>query len=270
MSSWKDIFPIENRYFETENGILYCGNCLEVMYKIPDKVIDLIVTSPPYNVGIDYDKYQDNLPVEEYFAFVRDFLRLYKKVLKKDGRFAINILYDINMKHTGKVTRISPVCEYYNLLKEVGLNYNSIVDLVEPSAQRVKLTAWGSWLKCSSPYQYNPKECVLIGYNEVWKKQTKGISTMTKEEFIEIVGGVWKYNTETRGLTKANFSRDIPDKAIKGLTYKDDIVLDSFFGSGTTGVSCEELGRKWIGIELSERYCEIAKRRISEQNTNQK
>jgi len=260
--SWKDLFPKENRYFETANGILYCGDCIEIMSKFPNSSIDLIVTSPPYNVGIDYSDWNDKLPVKEYFTFVKNFLKMFYKVLKEDGRFAINIPYDVNMKHTGKETRISLFGEYYNLIKQAGLNYNTIVDLVEQHPQRVKYTAWGSWLSASSPYIYNPKECVLIGFKKVWKKTKKGKSTIDKDLFKEVVSGLWEYRAETKWKTKANFSEDIPYKVIQGLSYQSDLVLDSFSGSGTTLVVCEKLNRRWIGIELSKEYCEITKQRI--------
>jgi site-specific DNA-methyltransferase (adenine-specific) len=159
--NWKDVFPTEGRYFETENGILYKGDCLEIMKKFPKESVDLVVTSPPYNVGIDYGCWNDRLGVNEYFYFVKNFLLQFKRALKRDGRFAINIPYEVNMKHTGRQVRLSLLCEYYILLKKVGLNYNTIVDLVETQPQRVKFTAWGSWLSASAPYIYNPKIFII-------------------------------------------------------------------------------------------------------------
>jgi site-specific DNA-methyltransferase (adenine-specific) len=260
--NWKDLFPKENRYFETENGILYCGDCLEIMKKFPEESIDLVVTSPPYNVGVDYDVWNDKLSVEAYFSFVEEFLTLFKLLLRKDGRFAINIPYDSNMKHVKKQTRISLLCEYYALIKKVGLRYFTIVDLVEGQPHRVKYTAWGSWMSASAPYIYNPKECILIGYKENWKKKKKGRTTIDKDLFIEAVSGMWKYKAETRQITKANFSKDIPYKAICILSYENDIILDPFAGAGTTCVVAERLKRRWIGIEISENYCSLAKQRI--------
>jgi site-specific DNA-methyltransferase (adenine-specific) len=83
-----------------------------------------------------------------------------------------------------------------------------------------------------------------------------------KKEFMNLVFGRWNYFADTKSLTKATFSLDIPVKAIKILTYKDDVVLDPFTGSGTSLVAAETLGRKWIGIELSENYANIAKERV--------
>jgi DNA modification methylase len=83
-----------------------------------------------------------------------------------------------------------------------------------------------------------------------------------KKEFMELVFGQWNYFADTKSLTKATFSMDIPTKAIKILSYKNDIVLDPFAGSGTSLVAAEVLGRRWLGIELSPNYCEIAKTRV--------
>jgi site-specific DNA-methyltransferase (adenine-specific) len=162
-----------------------------------------------------------------------------------------------------------------------------MVDLTEDSPHRVRQTAWGSWMSNSQPYIYNPKECVILAYKNSPKKLTKGESQWTgtpteitdengkvktkmvyepedKKEFMDLVFGRWKYFADTKSLTKATFSLDIPSKAIKILTYKNDIVLDPFNGSGTSCLAAEILNRKWIGIELSEEYCKIARKRVNE------
>jgi site-specific DNA-methyltransferase (adenine-specific) len=166
-------------------------------------------------------------------------------------------------------------------MKEVGFKFFGIVDLEEDSPHRSKTTAWGSWMSPSSPYIYNPKECVILAYKKQHIKKVKGepqwkgepITTeegktkmlyteQDKKEFMELVFGQWKYLNDSRPMTKATFSMDIPTKAIKILSYKNDIVLDPFNGSGTSCVAAEILDRRWIGIELSENYTKIATERI--------
>jgi site-specific DNA-methyltransferase (adenine-specific) len=83
-----------------------------------------------------------------------------------------------------------------------------------------------------------------------------------KREFMELVFGQWKYLNDSRPMTKATFSMDIPTKAIKILSYKNDIIMDPFCGSGTSLVAAEIYERRWIGIELSPNYTEIAKTRV--------
>ena len=107
-----------------------------------------------------------------------------------------------------------------------------------------------------------------MGYKDQWKKLEKGESYYdgsdeSKKEFMEFVSGMWGYFAETRGMTDANFSLDIPDKAIKFMTYKDDLVLDPFMGSGTTAVSCINLDRRYIGFEISKVYHKIATDRVN-------
>jgi len=239
------------------------GDCIEELKKLPENSVDLVVTSPPYNVGINYDCWDDKKPFEEYKKFMRNWLGGVFRVLKDDGRIALNIPYEINIKENGG--RLLLVSEYWEVMKNIGFKFAGIVDLRESNPHRVKLTAWGSWLSPSAPYIYNPKECVIIAYKNQWKKLIKGKSYFNKDnkkEFQELVYGMWDYRAETKGLTKANFSLDIPMKAIKILTYEENIVLDPFLGSGTTGVACAKLNRDFIGIEISKEYVRIAKARI--------
>jgi site-specific DNA-methyltransferase (adenine-specific) len=255
------------------------GDCVEVMKELPEGSIDLIVTSPPYGVNIAYDVHDDDMEISEYLEFSRKWLTEAYKVLKDDGRIALNIPYEINRQAKGG--RIFFVSEVYQVMKEIGFKFFGVVDLEEDSPHRSKTTAWGSWMSPSSPYIYNPKECVILAYKKVHIKkvkgepQWKGEPTVTEEgknkmvyqeedkkEFMELVFGQWKYFADTRSLTKATFSMDIPTKAIKILSYKNDIILDPFNGSGTSCVAAETLDRRWIGIELSPNYAEIARQRI--------
>jgi len=255
------------------------GDCIEVMKELPEGSIDLIVTSPPYGVNIAYDVHDDDMEISEYLKFSRKWLTEAYKVLKDDGRIALNIPYEINRQAKGG--RIFFVSEVYQVMKEIGFKFFGVVDLEEDSPHRSKTTAWGSWMSPSSPYIYNPKECVILAYKKVHIKkikgepQWKGEPTITEEgktkmvyqdedkkDFMELVFGQWKYLNDSRPMTKATFSMDIPTKAIKILSYKNDIILDPFNGSGTSCVAAETLDRRWIGIELSPNYTEISRQRI--------
>ena len=266
-----------------ETGKIINGNCIEEMAKLPEGCIDLIVTSPPYGVSIKYDVHDDDVEFEEYKVFSKNWLSEAYRVLKDDGRIALNIPYEINRQSKGG--RIFFVSEVYQIMKEIGFNFFGIVDLEEDSPHRSKTTAWGSWMSPSSPYIYNPKECVILAYKKHHIKKVKGQPQWTgvptdieqedgtvkkktvyleedKKEFMELVFGQWKYFADTKSLTKATFSMDIPSKAIKILSYKNDIVLDPFMGSGTSAVSAEVNDRRWLGIELSPNYAEIARKRV--------
>jgi site-specific DNA-methyltransferase (adenine-specific) len=140
-------------------------------------------------------------------------------------------------------------------------------------------------MSASCPYIYNPKECIILAYKKTNKKLTKGESQWKgvptdveqpdgtiknkvvyqdedKKEFMSLVYGQWEYFADTKQQTKATFSMDIPMKAIKILTYKNDVVLDPFTGSGTSLCAAEISGRRWIGIELSENYTKVAQERV--------
>ena len=263
------------------------GDCREVMREMPANSIDLMVTSPPYGVGIAYDSFDDDINFEAYKEFSREWLSEAFRVLKPDGRLALNIPYEINRQEKGG--RIFMVAELWNILASIGYKFYGVVDLEESSPHRSKTTAWGSWMSPSSPYIYNPKECVLLCYKQLSKKQTKGTpqwkswveqvedknnpellvnkkmyEKSDKDDFISLVYGQWNYFADTRQQTKATFSMDIPVRAMKILSYKEDIVMDPFMGSGTSAVAAEFVGRNWVGVELSENYTEVANNRLLE------
>ena len=264
-------------------GKVINGDCIKVMSEMPESCVDLIVTSPPYGVGIAYDSFDDDIEFDQYKVFSANWLRETYRVLKDDGRIAINIPYEINRQ--GKGGRILMVSEIWQIMKNIGFKFYGIVDLEEDSPHRSKTTAWGSWMSPSAPYIYNPKECVILAYKKTHIKKVKGEPEWVgeivdleqedgttkkktvyqeehKKEFMDLVYGQWDYFADTKQMTKATFSLDIPMKAIKILTYRNDLVLDPFAGSGTSLCAAEIGGRRWIGIELSENYSKVAKDRV--------
>ena len=266
-----------------ETNKIINGDCVKVMATLPESTVDLIVTSPPYNVGIDYDSHNDRQSMEDYWQFTKDWLSEAYRILKDDGRVAINIPYEVNVQDRGG--RILFMSEFYQIMKNLGFKFFGLVDLDENSPHRSKTTAWGSWMSPSAPYIYNPKECVILGYKKNHIKKVKGepqwkgelvdleqedgtikqkmmYQDEDKKEFMSLVYGQWEYFADTKQQTKATFSMDIPLKAIKILTYRNDIVLDPFTGSGTSLVAAEVSGRRWLGIELSENYVKVAKDRV--------
>lgn len=266
-----------------ETNKIINGNCIEEMSRLPENSVDLLVTSPPYNVGIDYDTHDDKTSMDDYWEFTKNWLTEAFRVLKTDGRIAVNIPYEVNVQDRGG--RVLFMSEFWSVMKKVGFKFYGLVDLDEQSPHRSKTTAWGSWMSPSAPYIYNPKECVILGYKSKHIKITKGepewvgeiidleqedgttkkktvYTEEQKKEFMDLVYGQWSYFADTRQQTKATFSMDIPLKAIKILTYKNDIVLDPFCGSGTSLVAAEVSGRRWIGIELSPNYTEVSRERV--------
>ena len=266
-----------------ETNRIIQGDCIIEMGKLPESTVDLVVTSPPYNVGIDYDSHDDRMTMEDYWEFTEQWLSKSYRLLKDDGRIAVNIPYEVNVQDRGG--RILFMSEFWSIMKKVGFQFYGLVDLDENSPHRSKTTAWGSWMSPSSPYIYNPKECVILAYKKDRIKKVKGepqwkgelvdlhqedgtikqkmmYQEEDKKEFMSLVYGQWEYFADTKQQTKATFSMDIPMKAIKILTYRNDVVLDPFVGSGTSLVAAEVSGRRWVGIELSENYSKVAKDRV--------
>lgn len=242
---------------------IYNMDCVEGLKKIDDNSIDLIVTSPPYNVGIDYDTWQDNMPWKDYLVWCKEWLTECYRVLKPDGRICIN--HYIAFASPFEEDCQFPLMDFRTIQQEIGFKVHKLA--VWPDRSMKKLTAWGSWLSASAPNIQTPYEGILISYKNQWKKIDKGESTISRDLFIEGVSGIWNLGT-TKGLTKANFPERLPEMCIELLTYKGDTVLDPFMGSGTTAKVAQNTDRNFIGFEISPNYFEIANDRLVEGKNN--
>ena len=238
---------------------VYNMDCVEGLKKLDDNSIDLIVTSPPYNVGIDYDTWKDNMSWDNYLNWCKEWLTECFRVLKEDGRICIN--HYIAFSSPFEDTCQFPLMDFRNIMTSIGFNVHKIA--IWDDRTMNKHTAWGSWLSASAPNIMTPYEGILIAYKKQWNKINKGESTITKEKFIEGVSGLWHLGT-TRSITKCNFPESLPDMCINLLSYKGDVVLDPFMGSGTTGAVAIKNDREFIGFELSPNYCKIANERIDQ------
>lgn len=233
-------------------------DCLAGMREMEENSVDLVVTSPPYNIGVKYDTYSDDLPWPEYYKWCSAWLEETFRVLKPDGRLCLNHYLSLG---TAK-ERTAPLMVLNGLAHEVGFSHHAVA--IWYDSHRVKCSAWGSWLSASAPYINSPAEGVLILYKDQWKKRRSGRSTIGRDEFLEAVSGIWKIRPEPRGLTKANFPVELPLRCVRLLSYEGDLVLDPFMGAGTTAVAAIRERRHFIGFEISPVYCAIANTRILE------
>lgn len=253
---------------------IYNENCFTTIKNMPDDFIDIVITSPPYNIGIPYDSYNDRVSWDEYYQMIENLLTdLYPK-MKDDGRLCINHYLSFGSGKRGSdvgkkkgdirlgATRTAPISEINSIAQKIGYQHHSIA--VWPDITLSRKTAWGSWLSASSPYINSPFEAILFLYKNQWKKKNKGISTLEKLDFIKSTRGRWEMKTEKKQLTKASFPVELPLKCINLLTYKNDLVYDPFMGAGTTALACVMSDRNYIGSELSTSYCEIANKRIED------
>jgi len=253
----KTITPEEKPFFYKDDIWIYNVDFLNNNI-IPDNSIDLIVTSPPYNVDIHYNSHDDSISYPDYLLFTRKWLSNCLRALKPDGRFCLNIPLDKN-----KGGQQSMCADITTIAKQVGFKYHSTIIWNEQNISR--RTAWGSWLSAAAPYVIAPVEVIVVLYKKEWKK-TSGSrkSDIIKKEFMEWTNGVWNFSGESKKRVghPAPFPVELPRRCIKLFSFVDDIILDPFLGSGSTLLACLQTGRKGIGIDIDKKYCELAKNRI--------
>ena len=249
-------------FYKTSDGsaIIINDDFLKVDYIKPNS-IDLIVTSPPYNVDIEYESFRDNIPYDKYLEFTEKWLRRAYELLKPDGRICLNIPLDKSKSREGEGFQ-SIYADVVSIAKKVGLKYFSTIIWNEGNISR--RTAWGSFASASAPYVIAPVEVIVLLYKYSWKKLRKGTSDITTEKFKEWTLGIWTFQGENPEKVghPAPFPLELPKRCIKLFSYVEDIVLDPFVGSGTTLVAAYLLRRKAIGIDISKKYCEIARERL--------
>lgn len=236
---------------------LYHADALTATCVEPESV-DLIVTSPPYNVEVVYGTHRDDLSYTEYLEFCSAWLQRCYDWLKPDGRLCLNIPLDKN-----KGGQQSVGADVTTLAKRIGFQYHATIVWNEGNISR--RTAWGSWLSASAPYVIAPVELIVVLYKHEWKKRSgSGVSDISPEEFMEWTNGLWTFNGESRKRVghPAPFPLELPKRCIKLFSYVGDLVLDPFAGSATTLLAALMYGRRTVGIEIEAKYCELAKRRI--------
>lgn len=233
---------------------LHKGDCLDKLKELKDESIDLVVTSPPYNkkglsgkkkVGnniwkkfnIDYNEYGDNMKEDEYQLWMIDVLNELYRVVKPNGSVFFN---HKPRRHDNKVVLPSTFIEksklnIYQLIIWNRKNSPNIrKDVLLPNTEHIY------WLSKEKPLTY--KENLEKQYNtEVWE-----ISANKQKEH------------------PAPFPYQLVKNCINLTTVENNIVLDPFMGSGTTGEVCVNTNRNFIGIEMDDNYLDIATKRIKE------
>lgn len=240
---------------------IICSDALPALQEIESGSVDLVLTSPPYNFDMNYDEHNDKNDSVDYLTTLIAIFDECIRVLKSGGRLIINIQPNYK-EHYPTHHAITTA-----MIKR-GLIWRGEIVWLKNNLK--KLTAWGSWMSPSCPYLSYPFEFI-----EVFSKDTlkhvgdKENIDLTKDEFIEYVNGHWTIAPETR-MKKFNhpamFPEELAKRCIKLFSYKNDLVLDPFNGAGTTTYVANLLDRKYIGIDISESYCEIAKERIAATN----
>lgn len=229
-----------------------------------------VVTSPPYNVGIEYDATSDTLEWDEYRTMARASAAEMERVLIEGGRAWVNITPIVPIEpipagwHSGRCTneRLSLLGIWTAALEMAGLKPWDIV--CWPSLGRGGTTAWGSWASPAAPNMRGEWEAVLVFYKGSWARQTppewKGWKD-SEDGWTPLVSNVWKMQPQARDRDghPAPYPLELPARAIRLSTWPGEIVVDPFAGSGTTMRAAFELGRVGIGCDLSQRYCRKAR-----------
>ena len=246
---------------------IYNMDCLNGLRKMDDNTIDLVVTSPPYNVDLGnnkynknpYNLYNDNKEHQEYISWLKEIFSLVYLKLKSGGRVCINIGDSKN----GAIPTHSDVIQ---MMCDIG--YIPMTNIIWNKNTTSNRASFGSYLSPSCPSFPRGFEFILVFAKENKKLQYKGETDLTKEEFVEWTNGLWTFAPETRQKKighPAMFPEELPKRLIKMFSWKGALVVDPFMGSGTTAIACINTNRNFIGFELDKHYCDIANKRISEE-----
>jgi len=244
---------------------IYCADCLPALRQLPGEVFSLTVTSPPYNIGKEYE---NPLPLEEYLTWCEQWMKEVHRITRPDGAFWLNVGY---VEIPGRAKAIPLPYLLWNrspfyLIQEVVWNYGAGVAARKALSPRNEKLLW--YVKDPESYTFNldiirdpdvkyPKQkkngklrCNTIGKNpsDVW-------------QIAKVTSGEDRASPE-RTPHPAQFPLDLVNRIVLGYSNPGDLVLDPFIGSGTVAVSCLEHGRRVLGIEVKPAYCELAARRI--------
>jgi len=215
--------------------------------------VDLVVTSSPYNVGKDYGTYHnDDMRQEDWHNFNEKWLMEIDRVIKLDGRIAINV---------GSFSR-NMFWNYNWLIGELArkLKWKSRGEIIWNHGDFNNRFAWGSYCSQSDPCINTAIEYVCLFSKLFFKKQLQRKTDLKKKEFQKWTNGLWVF-PYSKSDHPAAFPEELPRRLIKMLSFKGDLVLDPFLGSGTTMKAAQDLGRSCVGIEINPEYCEMARSR---------
>lgn len=237
------------------------GDCTLLDLVLPADGVNLVVTSPPYGLGVDYGRagYSDDQPYQHYLGWVRTWANVLMRVSAHGGRACINIPLDSN-----KGGKRAVYADYLRIFQEAGWQYQTSIVWNEQNISR--RTAWGSWLSPSAPHVTAPVEMIAVFYKGEFRRPPSGgrRGDITRDEFLAWTLGMWTFPgaSAQRSGHPAPFPEELPRRLIKLYSYPDDLVLDPFLGSGTTAVAAARLGRRAIGVEINPTYADLAARNL--------
>lgn len=224
------------------------------MREIPDNSVGLAFTSPPYNVGKDYD---DNIGLKEYLQLIEDVAKEIYRVLIPGGRYVVNIA------NLGRKPYIPLHSFFYSLHTKVG--FMPMGEIIWQKGKGASGNcAWGSWMTAKSPRLRDIHEYLLVFTKMSFSRLDKGESDISPTEFLEATLSIWNIQPESaqRVQHPAPFPVELAERVIQLYSYVGDVVLDPFVGSGSTCVAAVRRRRHYVGYDISTKYCALARTRI--------
>ncbi len=227
----------------------------EKMEELPDNSVHLMVTSPPYNVGKEYD---ENLILNEYREFLKRVWSEVKRVLVPGGRACINIA------NLGRKPYIPIHAFIIENMLDLGFLMRGEIIWNKASSSSPS-TAWGSWLSAKNPILRDIHEYILVFSKGMFSRgNLRRESTISKEEFLEFTKSVWTFAAEpaTKVGHPAPFPVELPYRLIQLYTFEGEVVLDPFIGSGQAAIAAVKAKRHYVGYDINEEYVKLAEKRI--------
>ncbi len=226
----------------------------ENMEELPDKSVHLMVTSPPYNVGKEYDA---DFTLEEYLEFLKRVWKDVYRVLVPGGRACINIA------NLGRKPYIPLHTFIVRDMVDLGFLMRGEV-IWDKGSSASPSTAWGSWLSAANPTLRDVHEYILIFSKDTFRRKSVGKSTISREEFLEFTKSMWTFSAVSARQVghPAPFPIELPYRCIQLYTFEGDVVLDPFIGSGQTALATVRANRHYVGYDIDGEYVRLAQRRI--------
>ncbi len=228
------------------------------MEELPDNCIHLMVTSPPYNVGKEYD---ENLTLQEYRNFLKKVWKEVYRALVSGGRACINIA------NLGRKPYIPLHAFVIEDMLEVGFLMRGEIIWNKASSSSPS-TAWGTWLSATNPILRDIHEYILVFSKGSFSRKALSSrdSTISKENFLEFTKSVWTFPAESARKVghPAPFPIELPSRLIQLYTFEEDVILDPFMGSGQAAIAALKTNRHYVGYDINEEYVKLANRRIAD------
>lgn len=232
---------------------VYCHTA-EDMAHLPDDAVGLAFTSPPYNAGKDYD---DDLDLPGYFNLIKRVAEEVYRVLVPGGRYVVNVA------NLGRKPYVPLHAYFYGLHLAAG--FLPAGEIIWRKGKGMSGNcAWGSWRSAKAPRLRDLHEYLLVFAKERFDRPERGESDLSAEEFMAATLSVWDINPESAKKVghPAPFPVELAERVIRLFSYRGDVVLDPFNGSGSTCVAAVKNGRRFVGYDTSSQYCELARARI--------